>query len=67
MSKAEELFKRIEKLSTKDLCFLCGNALNDERMDKQRIDILLLFLETRLQKRRIASSVGLTIDEDESK
>lgn len=67
MSKAEELFKRIEKLSTKDLCILCGNALGDERMDKQRIDVLLLFLETRLQKRRIASSVGLTIDEDKSK
>ena len=58
MSKAEEIFNKVNEMSLKDLLILCSHAI-DMKMDKARLDPLLLMLETKLSARRIASMRGL--------
>ena len=63
MSKANEVFDKVMKLPLRDLLILCSTAI-DSKMDEQRLDALLLALETRLQKRRIISSLNIKTDEE---
>lgn len=58
MSKAEEIFNKVNAMPLKDLMILCSNAI-DMKMEKTRLDALLLILETKLRLRRIADLRGL--------
>lgn len=58
MSEVDKLVDKLTKLPLKDLLVLCATAI-DVKMEKQRLNSLLLYLETRLRKKRLADQLGL--------
>ena len=58
MSESDKLFNKLETMPLGDLMIICGEAIN-MKMEKKRLDVILLLLETRLQKKRMRESVGL--------
>lgn len=58
MSNADELFKQLESMPIGDLMIICGEAVN-MKMEKKRLDVILLLLETRLQKKRMCEQLGI--------
>lgn len=58
MSNAEELFLKLESMPLQDLMRLCALMI-DEKMEKRRMETVFLLLETRLQKYRIISTLGM--------
>lgn len=58
MNSADQLFKKIETMPLEKLLTLCALAI-EEKMEKKRTEALLLMLETRLQKYRMLSQLGI--------
>lgn len=58
MNNADKLFDKLHKMPIGDLLILCGEAVN-MKMDKKKLDAILLLLETRLQKKRMCDQLGI--------
>lgn len=58
MSKAQEIFDKIEKLKLHEFLSLCALLVETEPESK-KTDTILLQLETRLQARRLCIRLGI--------
>jgi len=58
MSEADKLFEKLQTMPIGDLLIICGEAVN-MKMEKKRLDVILLLLETRLQKKRMCEQLGI--------
>ncbi len=58
MNNAEMLFEKLQSLPIGDLLIIGGEAVN-MKMDKKKLDMLLLMIETRLQKKRMCDQLGI--------
>lgn len=63
MSAVDELFKRLEKLELSQLLMVCAQGI-ESKLEQKRLDAILLLLETRLQKRRMMNSFGMSEEKD---
>lgn len=61
MSKAQSVFEKIEALPLENLLRLCATAI-ETKLEQKRLDAILLFLETKLQSRRMLIQLNIKGD-----
>lgn len=61
MSDIEKLHQKLMTMPLNELLSVCAVAI-ENKIDESRTDILLMILETRLQKRRMLKRLGIEDD-----
>lgn len=64
MSKVEEIFEKLMKMKLSKLLAISSSLL-DEKIDEDKLKVVLLALETRLKKRSMCLQIGVSLDEED--